>query len=209
MFGLGEKASQLTGPTMIGFNPDIAQTAYDPERAKALLTEAGYPDGFRMTIAAPNDRYVASAQIAQAVAQMFERIGIDMQVETMPANVFLPKVNAQEYPIFFMGFGSPPGTAWTSLRVVLMTNDPEHGNGLSNRGRYSNPEVDRLTSLAVNAADFDDAAKYAREAAAIAYADYAVIPLHYQMNVWAGRTGFNYEARQDQLTNGYNLHKAE
>lgn len=209
MFGLGQKASQLAGPTMVGFDPDIPQTPYDPEKAKALLAEAGYPDGFRMTIAAPNDRYVASAQIAQAVAQMFERIGIAMQVETMPANVFLPKVNEQAYSIFFMGIGSPQGTSWISLRGVLMTYDKDKGYGLSNRGRYSNPEVDRLTILAMNAPDLDTAAKYAREAAKVAYSDYAVIPLHYQMNVWAGRTGFEYEARQDQLTNAYNLHKAE
>jgi len=209
MFGLGQKASQLAGPTMVGYNPDIPQTPYDPEKAKALLAEAGYPDGFRMTIAAPNDRYVASAQIAQAVAQMLERIGIAMQVETMPANVFLPKINEQEYSIFFMGIGSPQGTAWISLRGVLMTYDKDKGYGLSNRGRYSNPEVDRLTVLAMNAPDLDTAAQYAREAATVAYSDFPVIPLHYQMNVWAGRTGFNYAARQDQLTNGYNLHKAE
>lgn len=209
MFGLGQKASQLSGPTMIGFNPDIPQTPYDPEKAKALLAEAGYPDGFKMTIAAPNDRYVASAQIAQAVAQMFERIGVAMEVETMPANVFLPKINAQEYSMFFMGIGSPQGTAWISLRGVLMTYDKEKGYGLSNRGRYSNPEVDRLTILALNAPDLDSAAQYAREAAVVAYSDYPVIPLHYQMNVWAGRKGFEYVARQDQLTSGYNLHKAD
>lgn len=162
-----------------------------------------------MTIAAPNDRYVASAQIAQAVAQMFERIGVAMEVETMPANVFLPKINAQEYSMFFMGIGSPQGTAWISLRGVLMTYDKEKGYGLSNRGRYSNPEVDRLTILALNAPDLDSAAQYAREAAVVAYSDYPVIPLHYQMNVWAGRKGFEYVARQDQLTSGYNLHKAD
>jgi peptide/nickel transport system substrate-binding protein len=209
MFGLGEKASQLSSPTMIGYNPDIPQTPYDPEKAKALLAEAGYPDGFSMTIAGPNDRYVADGQITQAVAQMFERVGLKMQVDTMPSNVFMSKASAQEFSIFFIAFGTAQATTWSNLRAVLMTYNKDAGTGTSNRGRYSNPEVDRLAKLALEASDIETAAKNASEAAAIAFGDYAIIPLHHQMNVWAGRQGFTYEARQDSLTLAYGLSKTE
>lgn len=209
MFGLGQKASQLISPSMLGYNPDIEMTPYDPEQAKALLAEAGYPDGFRMTIAGPNDRYVADGQITQAVAQMFERIGISMEVETMPSNVFMPKASAQDFSIFFIAFGTAQGTGWSALRAVLMTYDAENGYGPSNRGRYSNPLVDELTIKSLSAGTLEDASRYASEAAAVAYGEYGIIPLHYQMNVWAARKGFTYEARQDSLTLAYGLSKAE
>ncbi|MBN9063640.1 MAG: hypothetical protein BGP06_07115 [Rhizobiales bacterium 65-9] len=208
LFGLGEPAGQLASPSMIGFNPDIKPTGYDPAAAKKLLAEAGYPDGFKMTLHGPSNRYVADAQITQAAAQMFERIGIATSVETMPSNVFFAKASAQEFSIFFIAFGSPQGTAWLSLRGVLMTFNKEEGYGPSNRGRYSNPEVDRLTKLALGAANLDDAATFARQAAAIAYGEDAVIPLHYQLNVWAARKGFVYEARQDQATMALSLSRA-
>ncbi|HEV7372199.1 ABC transporter substrate-binding protein [Arenibaculum sp.] len=205
MFGLGEPAGQLASKTMVGYNPELEPSPYDVARAKELLAEAGYPDGFKMTLHGPNNRYVADAAIVQALAQMFERIGIAVAVETMPANVFFSRGSAQEFSIFFIAWGSAQGTAWHGLRGVLMTYDKDQGYGPSNRGRYSNPEVDRLTVAAMSTFDLDEAARLASEAAKVAFEDFAVIPLHYQMNVWASRDGFVYKARQDQMTLGYGL----
>ena len=162
-----------------------------------------------MTIHGPNNRYVADAQITQAVAQMFERIGIKTASRPCPSNVFFNRANAQEFSIFFIAFGSPQGTAWLSLRGVLMTYNAELGYGPSNRGRYSNPKVDELTLKAVSAANLDEAAEYAREAAAIVYGEYGIIPMHYQLNVWAARKGFVYEPRQDSMTLASSLSKGE
>lgn len=198
--GLAQPAGQLAGPTMVGFNPDLEPTPYDPERARELLAEAGYADGFRITINGPNNRYVADGQIAQAIAQMFEQVGIQTEVETMPANVFFPSASGREFSVFFLAWGSAQGTAWHGLRGVLMTHDAEQGYGPSNRGRYSNPEVDRLTIASMSTFDVEQAGRLAAEAAGIAFRDFAILPMHYQMNVWASRTGFEYDARQDQMT---------
>lgn len=209
LYGLGIPAGQLAAPRMHGFNPDLKPAPYDPKRARALLTEAGYPDGFQMTIHGPNNRYVADAAItqavAQAVAQMFEQIGISMKVETMPANVFFTRASAQEFSIFFIAWGSAQGTASHGLRGVLMTYDKEKGYGPSNRGRYSNPKVDQLTIASMNTFDLDEGARLAREAAAIAFGENAIIPLHYQVNVWASKAGLAYKPRSDQMTLGYGL----
>ena len=209
LFGLGVPAGQLAGPSMIGFNADLVPSPYDPERARALLAEAGYPDGFSMTLHGPNNRYVADGDIAQAIAQMFERIGVSMTVETMPANVFFPRGSAQDFSIFFIAWGSAQGTAWHGLRGVMMTYDAQQGYGPSNRGRYSNPEVDALTIASMSTFDLDEAAALSAQAAAVAFGDFAIIPLHYQMNVWASRADLSYAARQDQMTLSYGLQVAD
>ena len=64
---------------------------FDPEAARKLLVEAGYPDGFSMIINGPNDRLVNDAQIVQAVAQMLTRIGITTKVETLPMSTYAPR----------------------------------------------------------------------------------------------------------------------
>ncbi|MFN3169574.1 MAG: ABC transporter substrate-binding protein [Hyphomicrobiales bacterium] len=207
--GLAQPAGQLAGPTMVGFNPDLEPTPYEPERARELMAEAGYADGFKITINGPNNRYVADGQIAQAIAQMFEQIGIETEVETMPANVFFPSASAREFSVFFLAWGSAQGTAWHGLRGVLMTHDAEQGYGPSNRGRYSNPEVDRLTIASMSTFDVEEAGRLAAEAAGIAFRDFAILPMHYQMNVWASRAGFEYDARQDQMTLAYGLSHVE
>lgn len=203
--GLAMPAGQLAGPTMVGYNPDILPTPYDPERAKALLAEAGFPDGFKLTIHGPNNRYVADGQIVQAIAQMFERVGITTVVETMPANVFFPAASARDFSIFFLGWGSAQGTAWHGLRGVLMTYDKEQGYGSSNRGRYHNAKVDELTIASMSTFDVDEAASLSAQAAAVAFADFAILPMHYQMNVWATQKGLAFVPRQDQMTLVYGL----
>ena len=194
MFGLRQKASQLAGVTMIGFNPDIPQTPYDPEKAKALLA-GRLSRRLKMIVAGPNDRYVADGQITQAVAQMFERIGIATEVETMPTNVHAQGQRAGVFDLLHrVRLGT--GTAWSGTRAVLMTYDRAMGYGTSNRVLQSrsrpaeHPGDERARSR--------QRGEYAAEASAVAYADFAIIPLHYQMNVWAGRKGFEYEGRQDR-----------
>ena len=207
--GLAQPAGQLAGPTMVGFNPELEPTAYDPERARELLAEAGYEDGFRIVLNGPNNRYVADGQIAQAIAQMLSAVGIETEVETMPSNVFFPSASAREFSVFFLAWGSAQGTAWHGLRGVLMTYDADLGYGPSNRGRYSNPEVDRLTIASMSTFDVEEAGRLAAEAAGIAFRDFAILPMHYQMNVWASRSGFEHAPRQDQMTLAYGLSRAE
>ncbi len=89
--------------------PDLPVPAADPEQARRLLAEAGYPNGFRITLHGPNDRYPNDARIAQAVGQMWTRIGVRTQVEVAPFATFVARASRQEFSAFLVSWGSSTG----------------------------------------------------------------------------------------------------
>ena len=110
MEGLAAPAGQTVPEGWFGYNPELEVEPYDPEGAKKLLAEAGYPDGFGLTIHGPNDRYVNDSKICQAVGQMLARIGLDIKVDTMPKSVFFSKVRVPnvEFSFGLLGWGNSP-----------------------------------------------------------------------------------------------------
>ncbi len=198
--GEGVPASQLLPDGFAGVSANLKVERFDIDGAKKLLADAGYPQGFRMTLHGPNDRYIADEKVLQAVAQMMFRIGIEAKVETMPWSGFAGRSSRQEFSIFLVGWGAGTGETSSSLRSLLATFDRDKGMGGSNRGRYSNPEVDRL--IAEGLATIDDAKRNAilARASEVAVNDLGVIPLHYEISSWALRKGFSYVGRSDQGT---------
>lgn len=199
MGGLAMPASQLLAPGLFGHNGAIA-LPHDPAQAKALLTEAGYPDGFQLTIGTPNDRYINDEKIAQAVAQMLTRIGIRTQVDAATASVFFPRRNKFEFSVYLAGWAAATGEASSPLKALVASQIKEKGYGGTNYGRYSNPALDGLLDQALRTND--DARREALLAAAMKVAadDVAVIPLHYEVIPWAMRKGLDYAPRADQYT---------
>jgi len=189
-------ASNSVSPQIFGHQADIKIEAFDPDGAKKLLAEAGYPNGFGLTVAAPSDRYINDDQVAQAVAQMLSRIGIKCAVEAMPFNVYLSKARDQQFSFAMLGWGSY--AADLALRALLMTPNVDKGNGAWNWGRYSNPKVDKLVADALDTVDDKKREALAREAGAAAAADVAIIPLHHQIVTWAMKKNIAYQARTDE-----------
>ena len=109
MDGSAAPAGQMVPEGFFGYNPKLKADSYDPERARELLKTAGYPDGFRITIHGPNDRYINDAKVLQAVAQMLTRSGIKTQVEAMPKSVFFSKANRREFSLILTGNGGSTG----------------------------------------------------------------------------------------------------
>ena len=142
MEGAAIPTGQYLRPGSYSYVQDLPPTPYEPERAKALLAEAGFPKGLRVTIHGPNDRYVNDAKIIQAVAQMWQRIGVQTTVDAMPWNTFIARAGKQEFSIFLLGWGVGSGEGLNPLRAQLATWNPSRGLGTANRGRYSNPAVD-------------------------------------------------------------------
>jgi len=206
MEGVAIPAGQLLPPGFFGTSENLKPMAYDPAQAKALLAEAGYPNGFGITIHGPNDRYINDAKIAQAIGQMLTRIGIDAKVETMPRNVYFRAASSggpngePKFSFILVGWGSGTGEASSPLRSLLHTYDKAAGFGASNRGRYSNPEADKLIEEALATVDDAKRADLLAKATEIAIDDVGIIPLHYQVNTWAVKKGLKYIPRTDERT---------
>ena len=206
MEGEAIKAGQLLPEGFFGVSKKLKPVAYDPNGAKKLLAEAGLPNGFRMTIHSPNDRYPNDGKIAEAVGQMLSRIGIDTQVVTMTQSVFFSEASTgspekgPKFSFILVGWGSGTGEASSPLKSLLATFDRDKGMGASNRGRYSNPQVDKLINEALATVDDTKRADLLARATEVAIEDVGIIPLHYQVNTWAMRRGFAYKPRTDEYT---------
>lgn len=201
MEGNAAPINQFMRPGTFGHVPELAPPPpADPAAARRLLAEAGYPEGFRITLHGPNDRYPNDARIVQAVAQMWSRIGVRTAVDVQPFSSFVTRASRQEFSSFLVSWGSATGEPSGGLRSVLATFDRARGMGSVNRGRYSNPAFDAL--LMAGMAEMDDAKRESllQDAARLAIGDQAIIPIHVQRNVWAMRQGFTHTPRTDERT---------
>jgi peptide/nickel transport system substrate-binding protein len=203
MEGLALPASNIVAPGIFGYNETLKVEAYDPEGAKKLLAEAGYPDGFGLTLHGPNNRYINDERIVQTVAQFFSRIGVVTKVQTLPLSVYFTKARAGEFSMALLGWGTLAGDF--GLRTLVGTPNADTGWGTWNWGRYSNAKVDELVKSALSSVDAGRREAHARDAAAIALKETAVIPLHHQVASWAMRQGLTYPGRVDEFTFAYQV----
>jgi peptide/nickel transport system substrate-binding protein len=198
MEGLAVPAATVVSPSVFGHDPKLAPPPYDPEGARKLLAEAGYADGFGVTLAGPNNRYINDEQVLQAVAQMLSRVGVTAKVETMPLSVYFARARNREFGFALLGWGSR--AADLALRSLAATPDAARGLGAWNWGGYANPALDAQIERSLATVDPAQREAAARQAAAIAAQDVAFIPLHYQMATWAMKRAIDYTARVDEFT---------
>lgn len=185
MNGLAQPAGQLFPEPVVGYNPAIKRYPYDPEKARQLLTEAGYPNGFEVRLDAPNDRYVNDDKIARAVASQLAKIGIRVQVNAYPKAKFFQDEEDGKSSFYLIGWANNNGDGCATFEYLLHTRDDAKNLGSANNSTYySNPELDRLTELASHTLDPDTRVRYLQEAVAIAMHDLVHIPLHYQYDLY-------------------------
>ena len=182
-------ANQWMPKNTFGYNPEVKDIAYDPALAKKLLAEAGYPDGFKLTMHVPSDRYPQGPETAQAVAQFWTRIGVKTDVEVVPWAVYSSRATKNEYAMSMIAWGNGTGEASYAMVNILATVDIQKGLGASNWGHYSSPAVDQ--DLGAATAEFDAAKREAilRQAVQTVSDDVGIIPLYHYRNIWAARKG--------------------
>ncbi len=200
MEGVAIATGQVLPPGAFGYVPELRVPLYDVARAKELLTAAGYPNGFKLTLHGPNDRYVNDAQIIQAVGSMWSRIGVQTAIVGMPWSVFASRAGKQEFSAFLVGWGVATGEASDALRGLIATWDPAKGLGSSNRGRYSNPAFDSVLAQAMETADDPAREKLFQRATTLAMEDIAIMPLFIEKNLWASRADIAYTPRAHDQT---------
>jgi peptide/nickel transport system substrate-binding protein len=200
MEGAARVTGQLMPDGMFGYNPALKPEAFDADGARKLLAEAGYPDGFGLTLHGPNDRYVNDDQIAQAIAQMLARIGIATKVETMPSSIYFSRANKLEFSLMLVGWGSDTAEASSPLKALLATFNRDKGMGQANRGRYSSAKMDGLLDQALATVDDAKREKLLQQATEVAMSELGIISLYHQENVWASRRGLTYTPRADERT---------
>jgi peptide/nickel transport system substrate-binding protein len=200
MDGLALPAGQLVPEGFFGVSATLKPEPFDPEGARKLLAEAGYPDGFAITLHGPNNRYVNDDQIVQAVAQMLTRVGIVTRVETLPFSVYVSRANKVEFSAALLGWGVSTGEATYPLRSLIATYNQAKGLGTWNWGRYSNPQMDALLEQGLATVDNAKREKLLQQATELVINDTGLVPLHYQVNTWAARKGLVYTPRTDERT---------
>ena len=207
---MGLTASSLLADGFFGSSKRLKPEPYDPEGARRLLAEAGYPNGFAVTIHGPIGRYVNDNLVLQAIAPMLVRVGIDTKVVVLPWAPFIAAASAPgyAYSMLLIGNSATTGEASFGLRVQFATVNLQKGMGGSNRARYSNPKVDEVLDRAM--ATIDDAQREVllQEVSEIAMADQAIVPLFHQDNIYATRRGLLYTPRADGFIAAQMIHPA-
>ena len=196
MRGLASPTGGIT-PSILASNPDIEKRLpYDPAKARALLAEAGYPNGFGFTLDCPNNRYINDEQICVAVSAMLARIGLSVRVNAMPRAIYFAKTQKRDTSAYMLGWGGAITDAQTTLTPVLHSPDGK-GAGDYNWGSYSNAKLDALIDAAKVETDAARRKQLIAEALAEHNAQVHHVPLHRQVIPWAMRSGVHAVHRAD------------
>lgn len=197
--GTAIAASQFLPTSFAGTSRKLQPDPFDPDRARALLAEAGFGAGFRITLHATNDRYPKDRDIAQAIGQTWTRMGLQVEIEAVPGNVFFPQATQQKYSAFIAQYGTDDASQ--GPRALIHTFDTAGGYGSANRVRYSNPAVDAIVEKAAVEMNADRRLVLLAEAIDACLEDQAFIPILHPKWVLAGKANLTITPRPERRFN--------
>jgi peptide/nickel transport system substrate-binding protein len=188
MRGLSTPSALMIAPQLFSLSKDFTRPKFDPDAAKKLLTEAGYPDGFEITMDCPNDRYVNDSAICQAVVGMLARIGVKVDLLAQPKQQYFAKVlKPGGFQTSFYLLGWTPATMDSQnvlYDIMGCRDDPKSPRGEANLGGYCNKKMDAIADKVLLETDTAKRDLLIKDAFEIAAKDYAYIPLHQQALAW-------------------------
>ncbi|ELK8510648.1 ABC transporter substrate-binding protein [Vibrio vulnificus] len=187
MKGFATAAGQQGPEGYAGYNAELVPR-FDLKKAKELMKEAGYEKGFTLTMIAPNNRYVNDAKVAQAASAMLSKIGIKVDLKTMPKAQYWPEFDKCAADMLMIGWHSDTEDSANFSEFLTMTRNEETGRGQYNCGHYSNPEVDKLVEAANVETDPTKRAAMLQKVEATLYNEAAFVPLHWQNLAWGAKS---------------------
>ncbi|MBD8665742.1 ABC transporter substrate-binding protein [Rhizobium sp. CFBP 8752] len=205
----GTVADQYVAEGYAGHSKDVAPVTYDPASAKALLAEAGYPDGFGLTLHGPAGRYVKDTEVLQAVGQMFTRIGIKSKVEVLPWSMYSDSYSKGSYSTFLGSWGVNTGETTNPTVALTATRDEKKGTGRYNGGGISDPAIDEVLAKATSTLEEADRLPLLEELSTLAFSKLWLLPMHYENVVLGAKKSVTYETRGDKYTLAYYVKPAK
>ncbi len=179
MEGLSFPTSMITPPGVLGNTPENDPSyGFDAAKAKALLAEAGYPDGFSIQLDCPNNRYNNDEKICQAAVAMLAKIGVKVNLDAIPKAQHFPKIQKRETDFYMLGWGVPTLDSHYVFSYLL------DGEGSWNATGYNNARVNEITKAITTEIDIDKRTAMIDEAWTIIKADMPYVPIHHQVLAW-------------------------
>jgi peptide/nickel transport system substrate-binding protein len=185
MRGQATATAQVPDVPTVGYLPGLKRLPYDPAKAKQLLAEAGYPDGFDITVAGPNDRYVNDEKICEAVAKYLAKVGLKVSLDVKPKSIFFDELSDFKHQFYLIGRFDGSFDFGRSAEKLLHTVDKDKGMGAYNGTKYSNPEIDKMIIESSSIIDRAEREKALQAINKKSVEDVAWIPLHYQQDIFA------------------------
>ncbi len=179
MKGTATAAGQMSPQGYLGYSSKL-EPRYNLNKAKQLMKEAGYPDGFEASMIAPNNRYVNDEKIAEAFAAMMRKIGIRVNLKTMPKAQYWDEFDRQIADFQMIGWHSDTEDSGNFYEFLAMCPNTETGYGQYNSGHYCNKEVDRLTIEAQSETNGAKRTSMLKRIEQILYDEAAYVPFHWQ-----------------------------
>ncbi len=201
MRGSSRPAGLMVAPQINGWSEGVdKRPGYDVGKAKALMEEAGYGDGFEVTMDCPNDRYVNDERICQAAASMLAKIGVKVSVLAQTKSKYFAKVLAQNnYDTSFFLLGWTPSTFDSHNPISGLMACRTADKGAFNLGGYCNERVTALTDMIQTETDQAKRQALIDEAFTIHRDEVGHIPLHQQPLSWGISEGVEVVQRPDNV----------
>ena len=185
MRGAATPTALMIAPGIRGFAADMnKRLPFDPEAARRLLAEAGYPQGFEVGMDCPNDRYVNDEEICKAIVPMLARVGVKVNLTAQTRATYFQKILSRNTSFYLLGWTPGSYDSHNPLNALMATPDTKSGRGQFNLGSYSNKRLDDLTAQIAVEIDAKKRDAMIREAMQIHSDDVGHIPLHQQALAW-------------------------
>ena len=183
MRGLSEPAGMITFPGVQGYTKELdARLPYDPNMSKKLLTDAGYPDGFEITLDCPNNRYINDEAICVAAVSMLAKVGIKVNLNALPKSIHFKNLQNDLSDFYMLGWGVPTFDSHYVYSFLLKS------DGSWNKVGFSDARVDELVGTMLTETNLDQRNANIAEAWAIVQDNMPYLPLHHQVISWGSKS---------------------